>query len=575
MRLTLTRYTRGVRTVGRRLAASDGVVLLWALLIMFVLLVTTAGAAELVTSNEAAFGRDNSSTSALDISEAGVAAAFAAIKAAPDTTTTLSGNGTLDHGTWSYTAGRTQSTTDSTRYTWTVDSTGVLGQSTHVVQDQLLQTVVPTSTSSTSTTTTPQSPAYGWGVFLGAGTSDCTSSSEAHPDSFAASAALSTSVYVAGSLCVSGGGSPVLQEPASSSGGTVSLYVGGKFQTKSNSSPIGTSSKLIKSATVVGGCLNVFKTNKPPVSVTCSTQGDPTSNKNASGIYAQTYSSTQSSLTKPTVDPNAYADAKPGPDYGCNSFGTSVSSYPSGWTATKFDHTVFDNDTTQNTSLSGAPSAGSGNIDLGQIVNNSGSGHAANSFDCRYYDASGNLIGELAFNYPASGSEGAGNPGILTIDGSVFIDGNLDFGTNDYIEYRGTGTIYVNGTVSVENGASICAVPISGSPCVGNFDSSQNLLELVALNAGSATYGWSMTGAGVFEGIAFTNGGFYGGNSSQINGNVIADYGTFNGAESLTDTFSVPANAPGAASTTTTTSTTGGPDQVTFAADPGSWEQLR
>jgi hypothetical protein len=575
MRLTLTRYPRSVRALGRRLASSDGVVLLWALLIMFVLLVTTAGAAELVTSNESAFGRDNSSTSALDISEAGIAAAFAAIKAAPDTTSSISNHGTLDHGTWSYTATRTQSTTDSTQYTWTVNSTGTMGQSSHIVQDELSQTIVPTSTTTTQTITTPQSPAYGWGVFLGAGTSDCTNSTETHPDSLGNSAALTTSVYVAGSLCINGGGSPLLAEPASSSGGTVSLYVGGKFETKSNSSPIGTSTKQIKTATIVGGCLNIFKTNKPPVSVTCSTQGDPTSNQNASGIYAGTYSSTQSTLTKPPYDTNAYSNDEPGPTHGCNSYGTGTSFYPSGWTATKFDQTVFDNDTTQNTSLSGSPTAGSGNIDLGQIVNNSGSGHAANSFDCKFFDSTGTLKGELAFNYPASGSEGSSNPGILTVNGTVFIDGNLNFGTNDFIEYQGVGTIYVNGTVTLTNGANLCAVPISGSPCVGNFNSNQNLLEIVALNSGNQTFGFNMTGAGVFEGIAYTNGGFQGANGSKINGNVIADYGTFSGGESLQNTFSVPSGAPGAPATTTTTSTTSGPDQVSFAGDPGSWQQLR
>ena len=223
----------------------------------------------------------------------------------------------------------------------------------------------------------------------------------------------------------------------------------------------------------------------------------------------------------------------------------------------------------------GVTDGGLAHIDFGQLVSRSGSGHAANSFDCRYYDSSGNLIGRLAFNYPASGSEGSGNPGNLTIYGTVFIDGNIDLSGNDYIEYQGVGTIYVNGTVTLEAGAVLCAVPISGSPCLGNFDTTLNMLELVAINAGNAADGWTMTGSSNYEGIAFLNGNFNGGERLLINGSVIADTGTFSGANALMDTFSAPINSPGAQATTTTTTTTGGPDQVTFAEKPGTWQQLQ
>ena len=247
--------------------------------------------------------------------------------------------------------------------------------------------------------------------------------------------------------------------------------------------------------------------------------------------------------------------------------------YPSGWTATSFDQKVLDNDTTRNTSISGSPTAGSHSIDFGQIVNRSGSGHAANSFDCRYYDSSGNLIGRLAFNYPASGSESSSNPGYLTVYGTVFIDGNLDLGSNDYIEYQGVGTIYVNGTMTLENGAVLCAVPISGSPCLGNYNPTQNLLEIVAVNAGNASDGWVQSGSTQYEGIAFLNGNFNGGNGSSFNGDVIADTGTLSGANALTNTLNPPVGSPGASSTSTTTA--GGPDQVSWAEQPGSWQQLQ
>jgi hypothetical protein len=234
---------------------------------------------------------------------------------------------------------------------------------------------------------------------------------------------------------------------------------------------------------------------------------------------------------------------------------------------------VFDNDTTRNTSISGSPTAGSHNLDFGQIVNRSGNGHAANSFDCRYYDSNGNLIGRIAFNYPASGSEGSSNPGYLTIQGTVFIDGNLDLGSKDYILYQGNGTIYVNGTVTLENGAVLCAVPTSGTPCLGNFDTTQNMLEIVAVNAGNAADGWTASGSTQFEGIAFLNGNYNGGNGSSCNCSVIADTGTLSGANVLRNTIIPPSGSPGAAATTTTTTTTTTPDQVSWSEQPGTWQQ--
>ncbi len=450
------------------------------------------------------------------------------------------------------------------------------------MRQQLGQTIVPTSQA--QTITTPASAAYGYGVFLGAGASDCAVQSPAGAqNTLTGSGLLNTSTYVAGSLCLSGGSA--FAEPSSSGGGTLSLYVGGKLMTSSEASAVGTSAKPIKQATVVGGCVDGNHTtgshsSQTYVTVPCSQKGTPltcvTCTGYGSGVYAQAYSSTQSTIPKPPMDLGWYSNAKPGPGYGCNNSPTvpaNQSSYPSGWTATSFDQKVLDNDTTRNTSISGSPTAGSHSIDFGQIVNRSGSGHAANSFDCRYYDSSGNLIGRLAFNYPASGSESSSNPGYLTVYGTVFIDGNLDLGSNDYIEYQGVGTIYVNGTVTLENGAVLCAVPISGSPCLGNYNPTQNLLEIVAVNAGNASDGWVQSGSTQYEGIAFLNGNFNGGNGSSFNGDVIADTGTLSGSNALMNTLNPPVGSPGASSTTTTTA--GGPDQVSWAELPGSWQQIQ
>jgi hypothetical protein len=242
---------------------------------------------------------------------------------------------------------------------------------------------------------------------------------------------------------------------------------------------------------------------------------------------------------------------------GCNDHPTDptkVSTYPSGYTASTFKSALFDS----NSAISNPPSLGTMDF-LSKF--------GTSSWDCRYYDSGGNLVGRLAWTY--------GNPGTLTIDGTVWLDANLAF-TNSYALVRGRGTIYVSGTVSFSGQSKICMTPTSGSNCVGNFDASQNLLVLVAYNNGShSTTGFTMSGnsAVVFEGIAFTNGVMNESGQSNLNGQVLADTGTMSGNGKTLTGFDPPPGAPGAASTST--ATVSGPDTAAFDPVPGSWQQLQ
>ena len=130
--------------------------------------------------------------------------------------------------------------------------------------------------------------------------------------------------------------------------------------------------------------------------------------------------------------------------------------------------------------------------------------------------------------------------------------------------YQGRGNIYVNGTVSFSGQANICATPISGSPCLGNYAPSTNLLELVAVNAGNATNAFSLTGQETFEGVAFMNGNFEEAGNGAVHGAVIADTASVAGNGTVPTGIDPPPGAPGAAGTTTTS--TSGPD--TAALDP-------
>lgn len=547
-----------LRRATARLRDESGVALILALVVVMTLTISVAALTTLASTNERAFGRDRQDVRALNSAEAGLNGAIAKLKASPASTTSIPNlSGSIDSGNWAYTTSRTQPdpTGHPNEYLWTITATGTSpnGSVTRQVQTQVKQTITPGT--STVTTTVPQSAVYSYGLYMGDPNSDCTVSGG---NLFNGSTAVTVPIYVGGSLCLTGGSS--IAEPASSPGGTLTLYVGKKFKTQGPSSPVGTTTKRIASATIVGGCL--AGTN----SVSCSQLGNPNNCPSGggcgSGVWANTYSSTQNPIPKPTIDaPRYYTDPSTISSTGCNANplnGAQQSTYPSGWTATNFKQRVLDGNATRNTSV--------GDVHLLELVDRSSV--ANNSFDCRLYGSDGTLLSRLAWTFPA----GCSGPGTLIVQGSVFIDGNLDFDNCDYAVYQGRGTIYVNGTVTFAGGARVCAQPISGSPCLGNYNPSQNLLEIVANNASTVSPGFDLGGAGRFEGVAYTNGRFNAGNGASFNGNVTADWATFSGAADLKSVVP-PSSAPGASYTTTTT--VSGPDIVSWDAVPGSWQQLR
>ena len=542
-----------------RLRDESGVALIFAIIVVATLTISTAALTTLVTTNEKSFGRDRQEVRALNDAEAGLNAAVSTLNASgPSTTSIPNLTGSIDGGTFSYTTARTQPdpTGHPNDYLWTITSTGTspTGAVDRRVQTQVKQTVIP----GTGTVVAP-SQAYSYGIFMGDPNSDCTVSGG---NVISGGPTVTVPLYVAGSLCISGGTS--IAEPASSPGGTLTFYVGKKFST--TGPLVGTSSKHIASATVVGGCL----ADGTPL-VSCSQQGNPNNHGSCqppgcgSGIYANAYSSTQNTIPKPTVDAVKYYSDPSTISAGASAAGCNnnpvnpaqVSTYPSGWTAANFTQRVLDSNATRNTppSLTSLP--------LFHLVDQSSV--ANNSFDCRLYAADGTLLSRLAWTFPA----GCSGPGTLIIQGSVFIDGNLSITSCDYAVYQGRGTLYVNGTVSFTNGGKLCARPISGNPCLGNYDPNQNLLEIVANNASNATPGFSLGGAGVFEGIAYTNGQFSALNGSSFNGNVTADTAVFSGAASVKSVVP-PSSAPGASYTTPP-----GPSTVTWTPVPGSWQQLK
>jgi Tfp pilus assembly protein PilX len=312
------------------------------------------------------------------------------------------------------------------------------------------------------------------------------------------------SVFVRNSLCLTG--NAAITQPGATSN-TLTVYVGGQYTATSNPY-VAVASQKIKTFTAVGGCV------RQSSNVICSTPGQ-------SKVYSNAYSSTPSAVTKPTADSSGV--------YASGNWHTPVCSTGS---------FTFDNDTSLNASL--------GSVDLLQS-------NGRPTFDCTVWSPSGTTqIGRLAWNAATH---------VITISGTILIDGGLSFSGQSSAQYTGFGSIYANGLVSTTGQAAICGPPAvpNGSSCTGSWDPAQGALTIVGLN------GWSMSGQSEFNVIAYVNGAFSATGGAVVTGPAITDTATLSGNGKFATVTTVPPGTPGAASSVTNT---------TWKVLPGSWRQL-
>jgi Tfp pilus assembly protein PilX len=262
---------------------------------------------------------------------------------------------------------------------------------------------------------------------------------------------ITSPLYVVGNLCLSGQ-NVAIYEAANSQ--PIDLQVGGKLVLSGSGTKVGTdATHKIYSGVVVGGCTTV--------SVASTTNPCAPSPASPSFNYWVTTPDTFVSTAAPEVsaaDQAAdYAAFDPGPMHTCKT-GVTTPGPP-------LANGVFDF----------APAANA----VGE-PNNSGSSTSGGTFELlptsSYSCLSKTGTGQLTWDNTAK---------LLTINGSVFIDGNLSLSQS--ATYTGTGVIEVSGTINFNgNNTAICAT----SPCsFTNWQGSSNnksMLTLVSLKAGPA-----------------------------------------------------------------------------------------
>jgi Tfp pilus assembly protein PilX len=256
---------------------------------------------------------------------------------------------------------------------------------------------------------------------------------------------VATSLYVQGDLCI--------QNTATVTKGP--LVVKGRL-TLANSQHnwVGTSGSPINEAHIGNGC--VLQNN--PLHNPCSS---------ADNVHATILDSSPPSVSPPTVDWDGWYDAaSPGPKFGCVPANSSASgTWP-----------TFDNDTTRNKSVTPA----------------------------------WNLTPSTAYDCWTNGGELAWNPTtkVLTVNGTVFIDGSAYVTNGAVNSYSGQGSIYLSGTFFMQS-SKLCAVVLSNGTGCDSANWNPNTKALIVVANGNADNGIP-SGDSVQIKSAYFQGGIYG-----------------------------------------------------------------
>jgi Tfp pilus assembly protein PilX len=293
--------------------------------------------------------------------------------------------------------------------------------------------------------------------------------------------------------CLDVGGNQTIEEPNASGPRSTSVNIGGQLNV-GGSAHIGTAARPIDWLAAGGGC------NSPGGAC-----------PGASGIHAQTYGA-HAPVALPVVDMNEqYAKAN--------------------WSAATCatGSNPFDNNTTRNTSLSTTNLMGA-------------------SYDCSVPNTEGG-VSRLGWNDSASTTLNGIPPKTLFVEGPIFVDRNLSWGSNQGLQYDGDGTIYANGTVDIAG--TICGPGSSwdGNNCGLTWSPLANLgaLLIVAGNAGGAGVAVNAGSQAVIEaGLWIVTGNVDSTGHPYFGGSVFIDNGTgrLRGGGGLQAFINLPAGAP-------------------------------
>ena len=314
-------------------------------------------------------------------------------------------------------------------------------------------------------------------------------------------------LYVMGNLC--------LKNSAKITAGT--LNVAGSVDQQSSQNTIGASGADLPGAHIGRGCRYTGQSSHNPCLYGAA--GSPTFKDN---VWATPLDSTVTSITPPTVLWNDwYLNASPGPYFPCQ---TTSGTPPT------FDPTVAAaTDTDANKLLFKNNNAGLINLT------------PSSSYTCK------NTGGELSWDASTK---------VLTVKGTIFIDGSAKIDNGATNTYTGEATIYLSGTLFFKGANTLLCAGATNTSCLTSaWDSTQDLLGFVVNGNGSTGSPDSQVSAG--DGIQLVSarfmGALYATNAIDIGTTSVVD-GPLDGSsvllgQSTSSSFSgftfVPVGMPG------------------------------
>jgi hypothetical protein len=444
----------------------DGISLIMAVGILGVLSVT--GSTVVVYSNSnarsAEYSKDNGG--AYDLAEAGMNEMMAVLSKPQNNS--LKGD-LLPQTTHTYQAGTVtwSGTLDQATAVWSLTSTGRIKNPTGGGADvtRTLTAKVPV----TATYTQPlNSPAWNYIFNRQTGNAcDMTVSNNVGG---------SSRLYVAGNLCLSNNVGIT----------TSSLIVQGNLDL-SNNAYVGASTNMgTRVETFVGGNCRY---GGGAWGIPCSGSQDSRRiySKKDPPSYVVGVTNPAPFIAAPASDfPGWYTNAIPGPTSNCTSSNGARSGTPP----------VFENETTNPTRNNSVPS-------IFELT-------SASSYTCRVGPA-GSPSGEISWNATSK---------VLTVAGTIYIDGSVKV-TNGYLnQYNGQATLYLSGTFVINNNSKLCG-GVSGSDCdFSAWNPNTEMLTIVADGLG----GQAGTGNSILvDNNAQFQGGLFATNNLEFTNNARSD----------------------------------------------------
>ena len=299
------------------------------------------------------------------------------------------------------------------------------------------------------------------------------------------SVTVASPLYVNGNLC--------LQNTATIVSGP--LDVKGSLTLTQRQNAVGSSSAKVSDVHIAGGCQwqnNAF--HNP-----CQGAVD--------NVYATTLDSTPSAITPPVVYWDAwYQNASPGPYFPCTT--------PSGTVPT------FDND------QGAVPDTTKRNNSVATAFNLTPSA----SYSCK------TAAGELSWNATTH---------VLTVAGTIFIDGSAYIQNGAVNSYNGQATLYLSGTFLQKNSKLCAGLNAGGTDCdTANWDPNTELLAIVANGSGGQVNSWDgeQLISATYQGALYATKGIDTDTTSSVDGPMCGD--VVNLGQSVTTSFPTITTVP-------------------------------